>query len=408
MKVLHDRCAGLDVHKNLVVACVRTVEGKKINREVRRFSATTSDLILLLEWLVSCRCTHVAMEATGVYWKPVWHILEGHVELVLANAARVRNVPGRKSDVNDATWIADLLAHGLITASFIPPTPIRELRDLTRTRRQLIREMVQHTQRVQRILEDANIKLDSVISNVMGASGRRILAAIVAGEDDPDRLAALGSDLLKCSKAQLRESLRGRVTVHHRFLLRQHLATIDYLQATIDTFDAEIERLLEPFRGLVELLTSAPGIAVASAQVVLAEIGVDMSAFPSAAHLRSWTGLCPGQDESAGKRRSSRLRPGNPWLKPVLFQCAWAASRAKGTYTQGQFHRLRARLGHKKAVAAVAASLVTAIYYMLRDGVPYRDLGPEHFSRADRHRVARRLARRIQDLGYEVTIHQAA
>lgn len=408
MKVLHSRCAGLDVHKNMVAACVRLQRGVKVEREQRRFDTTTKGLLELQAWLLELECTHVAMEATGVYWKPVWHILEGHVELVLANAAHVRNVPGRKTDTNDATWIADLLAHGLITASMVPPTPIQELRDLTRTRKQLVREIVQHTQRVQRVLEDANVKLGSVISNVLGASGRRILEAIIAGEDDPAKLAALGSKQLHCSRERLCEALRGRVSAHHRFLLRQHLDTIDYLQRKVEQFDAQIESSLEPFRAQFEQLMTIPGVSDTAAAALIAEIGVDMSCFPSAAHLVSWAGLCPRMDESAGKRRSTRVRKGPPWLKTVLVQCAWGAARKKGTYTQAQFLRLKARSGPMKAVIAVAATLLTAIYYILRDGVSYRELGPDHFIKRDRTRVAERLARRIRQLGYEVTIHQAA
>lgn len=310
MKVLHARCAGLDVHKELVVACARLQHGAKVRREQRCFDTTTKGLLELLAWLGELGCTHVAMEATGVYWKPVWHVLEGHVELVLANAAHIRNVPGRKSDMNDATWIADLLAHGLITASMIPPTPIQELRDLTRTRRQLVREIGQHTQRVQRVLEDANVKLSSVISDTLGVSGRRIVEAIIAGEDDPEKLAAQGSERLRCSHEELCEALRGRVSAHHRFLLRQHVDTIDHLQRTVELFEAQIAKLLEPFRVQHELLMTIPGVRETAAAALIAEIGVDMSRFPSAAHLVSWAGLCPRMDESAGKRRSTRLRKG--------------------------------------------------------------------------------------------------
>ena len=408
MNVLHARCAGLDVHKAEVVACARLQQGAKAQREQRRFETTTTGLLALLAWLTELECTHVAMEATGVYWKPVWHILEGHVELILANATHVRNVPGRKSDVNDATWIADLLAHGLVKASMVPPTPIQELRDLTRTRKQLVREIGQHTQRVERVLEDANVKLSAVITDLLGASGRRILEAIIGGEEDPEQLAALGSQRLQCSTEQLREALRGRVSAHHRFLLRQHLQTIDHLQGVVQQFEAQIGRCLEPFRTPFERLMTIPGVSATAAAVILAEIGADMSRFPSAAHLRSWAGLCPRMDESAGKRRSTRLRKGACWLKPVLVQCAWAASRKKGTYTQAQFLRLRARRGPMKAVVAVAATILTAAYHILRDGVDYHDLGPDHFVEHDRSRTVERLTRRIRDLGYEITIKQAA
>lgn len=408
MKVLYERCAGLDVHKDLVVACARVQRRAKVEREQGRFATTTRGLLELEGWLAAHGCTHVAMEATGVYWKPVWHVLEGHVDLVLANAAHIRNVPGRKSDANDAMWIADLLAHGLIRASMIPPTPIQELRDLTRTRRQLVREIGRHTQRVQRVLEDANVKLSSVISDTLGKSGRRIVEAIIAGEEDPEKLAALGSERLRCSQEELCEALRGRASAHHRFLLRQHLDTIEHLERTVARFEAQIAGLLEPFRTQLELLMTIPGVSETAAAAIIAEVGVDMSRFPSAAHLVSWAGLCPRMDESAGKRRSTRLRKGAPWLKPLLVQCAWGGVRSKRTYTQAQFLRLKARRGPMKAVVAVAATILTAAYYILRDGVSYRELGPDHFVERDRTRVAQRLARRIRELGYEVTIKQAA
>ncbi len=408
MKLVHERCCGLDVHQAMVVGCVRVVGRGQVRRETRRFETTTKGLLELVDWLVGWGCTHVAMEATGVYWKPVWHVLESHVELVLAPAAQVRNVPGRKSDMSDAQWLAELLAHGLVAASFVPPVPIQELRDLTRTRRQLVRERIQHVQRIQRVLEDANLKLASVISDVLGQSGRRILEAILAGEEDPQELAKLGSGRLKCSGEELREALRGRVREHHRFLLRQHLATVDHLQRAIEDFDAQIERALAPFRPQLERLTTIPGISTTAAQVLVAEIGLEMGRFPTVHHLVSWAGLCPVLDQSAGKRRSTRLRRGAPWLKPVLVQCAWAAARAKGTYTQAQFLRLKARRGPKKAAVAVAATLLGAAYFILRDGVPYNDLGADHFLRQDRDRIAKRLTHRLQDLGYEVTLRPAA
>ena len=366
------------------------------------------ELVELGDWLEAEKCTVVAMEATGVYWKPVWHLLEGRVELVLANAAHIRNVPGRKSDTNDATWIADLLAHGLIRSSFVPPKPIMELRELTRTRKQLTREIVAHTQRIQRVLEEANVKLDSVISNVLGVSGRRMLRAMIDGQTDPQVLAALGSPRLECSCEALVEALRGRVTAHHRFLLSQHLRLIEQLERTVAEFDAQIERVIQPFRGIVERLTTIPGISRISAQGLVAEIGVEMERFPTVGHLVSWAGLCPRLDESAGKHRSTRIRKTSCWLKPMLVQCAWAAMRSKDTYLQAQYLRLKARRGPKKAVVAVAASILTAAYHLIRDGQEYRDLGHDYFTRRDSERVAQRLAKRIQELGYEVHISKAA
>jgi transposase len=408
MKVLYPRCAGLDVHKDEVVACVRCTIGGKSRHEVMRFVTTTRGLLDLADWLEALGVTHVAMEATGVYWKPVWHLLEGRFELVLANAAHIRNVPGRKSDVNDATWIADLMAHGLIRSSFVPPAPIQELRDLTRTRKQLGREIVQHTQRIQKVLEDANIKLSSLIAEILGASGRRILKALTAGENDAGKLAALGESRLRCSRQELEHGLEGRVTPHHRFLIGQHLQMIEELEKAVAAFDARIEAAIAPFRDAAERLTSVPGISDRAAQVILSEIGPDMSPFPTAGHLLSWAGLTPRLDESAGRRRSTRVKKGAPWLKPLLVQCAFAAARTKNAYLRAQFVRLKARRGSKKAAIAVAASILTAVYHMLRDGAFYADLGPDHFERHDKARAAMRLVRRIKDLGYDVEIRTAA
>jgi transposase len=328
MEVLYRRCCGLDVHKETVVACLRLVSGGEVVREVRTFETTTASLIALSEWLAENSCTHVAMEATGVYWKPVWHILAaGDFQLILANATHVKNVPGRKTDVNDATWLADLLAHGLIRASFVPDTQTQELRTLLRTRKQLVREKSSHILRVQKTLEDANIKLDSVITDVMGMSGRAMIEALIAGESNPAKLARLANYRLKTSQEKLREALRGHVTKHHRFLLRLHLNQIDALDASIATIDQQVEAGIAPFRVAVELVTSIPGVSDLGAQVIVSEIGTDMSRFPSEGHLISWAGMCPRNDESAGKRRSNRLRKGAPWLKTTLVQCAWAAVR---------------------------------------------------------------------------------
>src|SRR3954447_6613609 len=405
MEVLYPRCAGLDVHKATVVAAVRLAAGGKVAREVRTFATTTASLLELAEWLAESGCTHVVMEATGVYWKPVWHILaEGGFALVLANAAQVRNVPGRKTDANDATWPAELLAHGPVRASFVPDAPTQELRSLLRTRKQLAREKASHTLRLQKTLEDANIKLDGVLADLLGKSGRAMLEALAAGEDDPARLAALAHPRLSATPERLRETLRGRVTRHHRFLLRLHLDQVDALDAAIARVDREVEEHLAPFRAAVELLTSIPGVGPPAARVIVAEIGLDMGRFPSAGHLVPWAGLCPRNDESAGKRRSVRLRKGAPWLKTTLVQCAWAASRKKASYLQAQFHRLRGRRGAKKAVCAVAASILTAAYHMLKGGTAYRDLGPDHFDRRSREVQARRLVRRLADLGYAVEL----
>jgi len=409
MEVVHRRCAGLDVHKDEVVACVRVVTGGQVQSEILRFETTTGGLLALAEWLGGYEVTHVVMEATGVYWKPVWHVLEGSFELVLANAAHVRNVPGRKSDVNDATWLAELLAHGLVRGSFVPPEPIQELRDLTRTRKQLVREVVQHTQRIQKTLEDANLKLSSVISDVVGTSGRAILRAIIAGETDPEQLLRHANSRLKASPTQLREALRGHVRAHHRFLLQLHLDQIEALEKGIREVEARLGETLAPFRLQAELLRTIPGVGQTVAQTILAEIGADMGRFPTAGHLISWAGLCPGMNESAGKRRSTRVRNGAPWLKTALVQAAWGATRTQDTYLRAQYLRLKARRGPKKAILAVAASILTAAYHMLRDGTVYADLGGDYFDRRnDKKRVAQRLMRRIEALGYQVEIRDAA
>ena len=405
MEVLYPNCAGLDVHKDTVVACSRRMIGSKVVREVRTFKTTTSDLLALSEWLAAVGCTHIVMEATGVYWKPVWNILsDGDFALILANAAHVKNVPGRKTDVNDATWLADLLAHGLVRASFVPDAPTQEQRGLLRTRKQLTRERTSHIQRLQKTLEEANIKLDSVISDIIGTSGRAMIEALIAGETNPAKLAALADRRIKASPETLHEALRGRVTRHHRFLLRLHLEQIAAVDRAVAEIDQEVEANLDPFRSLIPLLTSIPGIGELAARVVLAEIGTDMSRFPTVGHLISWAGLCPKNDESAGKRRSTRMRKSAPWLKTMLFQCAWAGARKKGGYLQALFNRLRARRGAKKAIGAVAASMLTAAYHMIKTGTFYQDLGADHFERRTKPAQIKRLVAKLQSFGYEVDI----
>jgi transposase len=403
MQVLYPRCAGLDVHKDTVVARIRCVSDPP-HDEVRSYPTTTSALLELNDWLAEHAVTHVAMEATGVYWKPVWHLLEEHFELVLANAQHIKNVPGRKTDVNDAAWIADLLAHGLIRASFVPPAPIQELRDLTRTRKQLVREISQHSLRIQKTLEDANLKLGSVLSDVLGKSGRAILGAIVAGETNPETLADLAQGAARKKRTELVEALRGRVKPHHQALLRIHLNLVDALHQALADVDSRVGKALAPIKDSARLLTTLPGVSDLTAQVLVAEIGVDMARFPTAGHLISWAGLCPKNDESAGKRRSTRLRKGAPWLKTTLVSAAWAAVKVKNSYLQAQFLRLKPRRGAKKAILAVAASMLTAAYHMLKNMVAYHDLGADHFSRRDRSRVILRLVKRLHDLGCDVQV----
>lgn len=408
MEVLHPRCAGLDVHLKTVTACLRVVEDRAVRQEVRTFATTMSGLLELADWLTSERCTHVAMESTGVYWKPVWYVLDGLFELLLANAGHIRNVPGRKTDVNDAMWIADLLAHGLLRGSFVPPAPIQEMRDLTRTRKQLVRERARHVQRIQKTLESANLKLTTILTDVMGVSGRAVIEALLEGETDPERLAQHLRGRIKASPRERVEGLRNQVREHHRFLLRLHLGQVDALHKTIEQVEERLGELLRPFRERVELLKTIPGVSDVVAHVVVSEIGLDMTRFPTDAHLISWAGLCPRSDESAGKRRSTRVRKGAPWLKAVLVQAAWAAVRTKDTYLRAQFLRLKSRRGAQKAIVAVAASMLTSAYHILRTGQPYRDLGPQHFDRRDRTKMARRLVRRLMDLGLRVHVEEVA
>jgi transposase len=403
MDVLYPRCAGLDVHKDSVVARIRCVS-EPVHDEVKTFATTTSALLELNEFLSAQGVTHVAMEATGVYWKPVWHLLEGDFELILANAQHIRNVPGRKTDVSDAGWIADLLAHGLIRSSFVPPAPIQELRDLTRTRKQLVREVSQHSSRIQKVLEDANLKLGSVLSNVLGKSGRAILEALIAGQSDPERLADLAQGTARKKRAELIEALHGRIRPHHRGLLKVHLTLVATLEQAIADIDTTVGKALASVHESARLLSTMPGISDVTAHVIVAEIGMDMTRFASDAHLRSWAGFCPRSDESAGKRRSTRVRKGAPWLKTTLVSAAWAAVRVKESYLQAQFHRLRARRGAKKAILAVASSMLTAAYHMLKNGVEYQDLGASHFTRRDREKIILRLVRRINDLGCQVQL----
>ncbi len=407
MEVLYPRCAGVDVHAGSVTACVRIASGADVTYQHRTVAATTPGLLELADWFAAHGCTHVAMEATGVYWRPVWHVLEEPFTLVLANAMHIRTVPGRKSDTNDATWIADLLAHGLIRGSFVPPAPIQELRDLTRTRKQLVGEIARHTLRIQKALEDANLKLTQVVSDILGTSGRAILKALIAGETDPARLADVTTGRLKASRAQLLAALHGRVTAHHRFLIELHLTQIEALDGAVRKLEGHLGDALAPFRAAAERLTTMPGVSDTAARVLIAEIGVDMTRFPSPGHLVSWAGLCPRLDESAGKRRSTRIRHATPWLKTTLIQAAWAATRKKGSYLQAQFLRVKNRRGPKKAIVAVAASMLTAAYFMLRDGVEYHDLGGRYFVDRDKQQLTKTLLRRLRDLGVVVEVKAA-
>ena len=421
MELLHERAAGLDVHKDSVVACVRVMSGGKVKRECRTFDTTTTGLEALRDWLISFGCTVVAMEATGVYWMPVFKILddEDAYELIVANARHVKGLRGRKTDMNDATWLADLAAHGLIRASFVPHEDFHELRTLMRSRKQFVREQTGHVQRIQKTLTEANIRLDSVVSDIMGFSGRRMINAMIEGVSDPDKLAALGTRGLKATKDELRAALHGRLTDHHRFMLQLHLKQYDAFEETILLVDREAEARVArmdkdvedkeaALSALILLLATIPGVSRLSAMTILSEIGRDMSRFPTAEHRVAWAGLCPGQNESAGKRRNGRLRKGAPWLKTMLVQCAWAAKRSKNSYYKAQYYRLKARRGSQKAICAVAASILTAIYHILKDGVPHEDLGVDYFDKRKPEAKVKRLVGQIAKLGFEVTLQPIA
>jgi len=362
----------------------------------------------MLDWLAGIGCSHVAIESTGVYWKPVYYILEGVCQVLLVNPQHVKAVPGRKTDVSDAEWLADLLQHGLLKGSFIPPEPIRELRELTRYRKALIRERASEVNRVQKLLEDANIKLASVVSDVLGVSARAMLEAILVGEKDSRIMAEMARGQLRNKIPELEGALEGKVKAIHRFLLAQQLAHIDYMDEAIRECSAEIEKRMEPFIEAVERLDTIPGVNRGVAQVIVAEIGTDMGRFPSPRHLASWAGMCPGSNESAGKRKSGKTRKGSKWLSEALVEAAWGAARSRGTYLSAAYHRLAARRGKKRALIAVGHAILVIAYYMLSRHQNYLDLGGNYFDERDRHAAENRLIRRLQSLGYQVNLEPVA
>lgn len=408
MEVVHPRCAGLDVHKKTVVACRLTPgSGPDPVRAVRTFGTTTRELLALADWLADAAVSHVAMESTGSYWKPVYNILEAGFELLVVNAAHMKAVPGRKTDVRDAEWIAELLRHGLLRASFVPTRPERELRELTRYRTTLIRDRASEINRIQKVLEGANIKLASVASDVAGVSGRSILRALVAGEADPVALADLARGRMRSKRPALEDALTGSIGPHQRFILATMLRRLHELDAHIATVSAEIEARLRPFGEPIARLSTIPGVARRTAETLLAEVGADMTRFPSARHLASWAGMCPGNHESAGKRSSGRTRRGSPWLRRTLVDAAHGASRT-ASYLGAQYHRIAARRGGKRAAVAVGHSQLVIAYHILRGGEPFHDLGANYFDERDREHVRRRLTRRLEALGYEVSVSPAA
>jgi transposase len=406
MRVIYERCCGLDVHKRTITACVLKWLGGEWQKEIRQFGTMTKDLLALSDWLVGEGCTHVAMESTGVYWKPIYNILEGQLELLVVNAQHLKAVPGRKTDVRDAEWIAELLAHGLLRGSFVPPPRVRELRELTRYRTSLVCDCARTINRLQKVLEGANIKLASVVSDIRGVSARLMLEALLAGERDTQQLASLAKGRLKEKRPQLMEALSGRLQPHQSFLIAEHLGQIDYLEGAIERLSGEIEERLRPFEQQIAWLDTIPGVNRRTAEVLWAETGGDMSRFASARHLASWAGMCPGNNESAGKRRTGRTRKGSPWLRHCLIEAAHGAAHTKNKYLNSQYHRLAARRGKKKALVAVGHSILVIAYHLLTRKQPYADLGANYFDERDRLAVTKRCLNRLQKLGYKVALEK--
>jgi transposase len=408
MDVIFERVGALDVHKAQVTACVRVPGRAGREQHVAEFKSTVQGLLALRDWLEAHRVGQVVMEATGVYWKPVWAILEDRFECLLVNARHVKQVPGRKTDVSDAAWLCQLLEAGLLRGSFVPPKPIRALRTLTRYRKAQIKERAREANRLHKVLEDTGIKLDCVATDILGKSGRAMLDALVAGTTDPAVLAELAQGKLRAKIPALREALEGRFDPQHGLVVSAILAHLDFLDAQIERLSEMIEEQLRPFAAAVQLLRSIPGVETRTAETIIAEIGTDMTQFPSDRHLASWAGQCPGNDQSAGRRRSGRSRKGSKWLNEALKEAAMAATHTNGSYLQAQYRRLRPRLGHTKALGAVKHSIIVACWHMLTTGELYTDLGGDYFQRADPQRATRRLVKQLEALGHTVTLQEAA
>jgi transposase len=409
MEVVYGRCCGLDIHKKLVVACLITPgEDGTPQKEIRSFSTMTDDLLALGDWLAGAGCTHVAMESTGVYWKPIYNLLESRFALLLVNAQHIKAVPGRKTDVRDCEWIADLLRHGLLRASFVPDQPQRDLRELTRYRASLVQERSREISRLQKTLEGANIKLSAVATDILGKSGREILTHLVAGSTDAAALADLARGKLRAKLPELERALVGRFGAHQRFLVAQQLSHIDALDEIIARLSAEIAERVRPFEDEITRLDAIPGVGRATAEVLVAELGTDMSRFPTDRHVASWAALCPGNHQSAGKRQSGKTRKGNRALRTALVEAAHAAGRSRNTYLSAQYRRLTARRGKKKAAVAVAHSILVISYHLLKQGADFSDLGGDYFDRRDKDATERRLIRRLEDLGNKVSIEKVA
>ncbi len=409
MDIIYHRCCGLDVHKKTVVACliISDPDGTP-HKTIRTFSTMTGDLVALADWLFAAGCTHVALESTGIYWIPIWNLLEDRFVLLLANPRHIKAVPGRKTDVRDCEWIADLLRHGLLRGSYVPDRIQRDVRELTRYRTTLVRERTAEANRLQKTLEGANIKLASVATDILGRSGREILQALLRGATDAPALAQLAKGRMREKIPELERALVGSFGAHQRFMVAQQLAHIDALDTLIEQVSAEIAERVRPYEAMVEQLDTIPGIGRYMAEALLSEIGTDMTRFPSGRHLASWAGMCPGNDQSAGKQRSGRTRKGNPWLRALLVQAAHAAARKKETYLAAQYRRLAIRRGKSRAAVAVGHSILVIIYHLLSEGTEYRDLGPRYFDERDRQAVERRLVHRLEGLGYKVSLERVA
>ena len=409
MEQVFERVCGLDVHKATIAACVRVPDGKgKRVQYVQTFGTTTTDLLALRDWLEAHGVTHVAMESTGVYWKPVYYVLEERVSCLLVNATHVKKVPGRKTDVQDCAWLAQLLEHGLLRGSFVPPAPIRELRDLTRYRKSLIQERAREANRVHKLLEDAGIKLATVARDVLGTSGRAMLEALVQGTSDPAVLAELARGRMRAKLPALRQALAGHFRPLHAFLAVLVLAHLDHLEGTVATLSERIAAILAPFADAMQRLDTIPGVNQRTAEVLIAEIGVDMSRFPSDRHLSSWTGICPGNHESAGKHKSGKTRKGNVWLRAALIEAALGATRTKNSAVAARYRRVLRHRGHKKAIVAVAHSLLVTAYHVLAHKTTYRELGPDYYDRRHTERLTRRAVQTLEQHGYRVTLERAA
>jgi len=409
MDVILDRVCGLDVHKDSIKACVRVPgEGRKRDQHIATFGSKTEDILALRDWLEQWKITDVAMESTGEYWKPIYYLLEDRFHVLLANAAHIKNVPGRKTDAKDGAWIAQLLECGLVAKSFVPPGPIREIRDLTRYRKTLIRQRTEEVLRLHGVLQRAGIKLSSVASNIMGVSGRAILKALVKGEKDPEAMAELARGQLRVKIPLLKRALEGQFTKHHGQLVSHMLSHIDYLEEMIADISKELAELLVPYEPQLALLETIPGVQRRTAEMIIGEIGVDMSQFPEDRNLSSWAGVCPGNRRSAGKRKAEQIRKGGQWLKPALTEATWAAVKENKSYLSAQYHRLVPSKGKKKAAVAVSHSMLVCVYHVLKKATAYRDLGSDYFLRRNQEATKRRCLRQLEQMGFGVTLQKLA